>query len=61
MYKRQWLHVGANGERLTDEGAESLLKLENLNYLNISRNRISKAMADKLCEKIEANGGTVVW
>jgi hypothetical protein len=61
MPQLTWLHCGSNKERLTDEGAASLMKLKNLKYLNISQNDISEDMFYELDDLISPKGGTVIW
>lgn len=60
MPQLKWLHVGSNYERITDEGAESLLELENLKYLNVSQTQISEDMFYELDDMIAPSGGTVI-
>ena len=61
MPQLTWLHCGSNMNRLTDEGAKSLLKLKKLKYLNISKNKISEDMFSELKDMISPGGGEVVW
>ena len=61
MPQLTWLHCGSNKERLTDKGADSLLKLKKLRYLNISQNNISEDMYYDLDDAISPSGGTVIW